>query len=120
VRELGALPNVTCKLSGLGTEALPDGVPPGDLQATDLRVSDLQPYVDVVLEAFGPARLMVGSDWPVCLLAASYERVLEIAGDALGGLTEAERDAVLGGTAVEVYRLTPEMLTQSASVPHSL
>jgi L-fuconolactonase len=91
---LAAEPNVVAKVSGLVTEA--------SLQWT---VADLRPYVDVALEAFGPDRLMVGSDWPVCLLAASYEEVFEAAEQVTSGLTGAERAQVFGATAARVYRL---------------
>jgi L-fuconolactonase len=94
VRELAALPNVVCKLSGLVTEAAPDWT-----------VADLRPYADVVLDAFGPRRLMVGSDWPVCLLAAGYDGVIGAALDLIEGLRPVERAEVLAGTASRVYRL---------------
>ncbi|GIH94425.1 amidohydrolase family protein [Planobispora siamensis] len=93
VRELAARPNVTCKLSGLVTEA----------DWEKWTVEDLRPYAEVVLEAFGPGRVMFGSDWPVCLLAASYERVLESARALTGGLSAAERREVFGGVAARVY-----------------
>ncbi|MDQ0383086.1 L-fuconolactonase [Amycolatopsis thermophila] len=94
LRELAALPNVTAKLSGLVTEAGPGWTTAG-----------LRPYAEVALEAFGPDRLMFGSDWPVCLLAASYAQVREAAEELVAGLSPAERDAVFGGTAQRVYRL---------------
>jgi L-fuconolactonase len=90
-----AVPNVVCKVSGMVTEAD---------WATWTR-DDLRPYVDRVLEVFGPERLMVGSDWPVCLLAASYEEVLAAARATLDGLGKNELEAVFGGTATAVYRL---------------
>ncbi|MFC3897903.1 amidohydrolase family protein [Lentzea rhizosphaerae] len=89
---LAASPNVTAKLSGLVTEAGPQWT-----------VADFRPYVDVALEAFGPERLMIGTDWPVCLLAASYEEVLVVAEELTSGLSAAERDLVFGGTAERVY-----------------
>lgn len=89
---LAASPNVTAKLSGLVTEADPQWT-----------AEDLRPYVDVALEAFGPGRLMVGTDWPVCLLAASYEEVVQAAEELTSGLSAAERDLVFGGTAERVY-----------------
>jgi L-fuconolactonase len=95
LRALAALPNVSCKLSGMVTEA----------SWTDWKVSDLQPYVDVVLEAFGPERVMFGSDWPVCLLAASYAEVVQAAEDLTAGLSTTERDAIFGETARRVYKL---------------
>ena len=89
------LQHVACKVSGMITEADWDRWQP----------SDLAPYVDHVLEVFGPGRLLFGSDWPVCLLAATYERVIGVTRELLGALSEAERAAVFGGTATEVYGL---------------
>jgi L-fuconolactonase len=94
LRALARRPNVVCKLSGLVTEAAPDWTP-----------ADLRPYAEVVLDAFGPRRLMVGSDWPVCLLAARYETVIATAFELIEGLSPAERAEVLSGTASRVYRL---------------
>ncbi|WP_406357381.1 amidohydrolase family protein [Streptomyces sp. NBC_00658] len=95
VRALAALPNTVCKLSGMVTEA--------DLGKWT--VDDLRPYADTVLEAFGPSRLMFGSDWPVCTLAATYEQVAESAQELTEGLGDDERDQVFEGTATRVYRL---------------
>ncbi|MFB7737083.1 amidohydrolase family protein [Streptomyces sp. NPDC056112] len=95
VRALAGRPNTVCKLSGMVTEA--------DL--TSWMPADLRPYADVVLEAFGPDRLMYGSDWPVCTLAASYEEVLATARDLSSALTEHERTVVFEGTATRVYGL---------------
>ncbi|MFG1907301.1 amidohydrolase family protein [Kribbella sp. NPDC048928] len=95
LRELAALPNVTCKLSGMVTEA----------PWTTWKPADLQPYADVVLDAFGPERVMFGSDWPVCLLAATYDQVVETAETLTANLTPTERDAVFGATATRTYRL---------------
>lgn len=98
LRELAAAPNVTAKLSGLVTEATWAG----------WTVADLRPYTDVAVAAFGPDRLMYGSDWPVCLLAAEdYRQVLGAAEQLTAGLSAAERAAVFGGTARQVYRLRP-------------
>ncbi|MGA3399238.1 MAG: amidohydrolase family protein [Acetobacteraceae bacterium] len=83
-----------CKLSGLVTEAAPDW-----------RVADLQPYVEHLLETFGPQRLMWGSDWPVVDLAGGYLRWRDATLRLLRHLPDAARDAVLGGTAATVYRL---------------
>jgi L-fucono-1,5-lactonase len=95
VGSLAGLPNVTCKLSGLVTEA-----------GTGWSAGDFLPYVDRLLGSFGPGRLMFGSDWPVCTLAASYREVMALARDALGGrLSPGERDAVFGANAVGVYGL---------------
>ncbi|GLW10897.1 amidohydrolase [Microtetraspora sp. NBRC 13810] len=95
VRELAQSPNVYCKLSGMVTEARIPG----------WTVEDLRPYADVVLEAFGPERVMFGSDWPVCLLAASYAEVTDAAERLTAGLSEPERASVFGGAAVRAYRL---------------
>jgi L-fuconolactonase len=98
ILELGKRENVYCKISGIVTEA----------NWSSWRTEDLQPYFDVVLEAFGPQRLMVGSDWPVCLLATSYQRWFETVGTFLKPLSERERELILGGVATDVYRLHSE------------
>lgn len=95
IRAIAANENVACKLSGMVTEADPQR----------WSVADLRPYAEVVLDAFGPDRVMFGSDWPVCTLAASYERVVAAAEELTVGLSPAERDAVFGATARRVYRL---------------
>jgi L-fuconolactonase len=95
LRALAAHEHVSCKLSGLVTEASWDG----------WTVDQLRPYVDLALESFGPERLLFGSDWPVCLLAASYQRVMAAAGQLIGDLSPDEQAAILGGTAARVYRL---------------
>ena len=92
VRALAALPNTVCKLSGLVTEA--------DLASWT--VDDLRPYADVVWEAFGPERLMFGSDWPVCTLAATYGQVLAAAHELTG---PEDREQIFGATATRVYDL---------------
>ncbi|MGM1064953.1 amidohydrolase family protein [Saccharothrix sp. Mg75] len=98
LRALAAEPNVTCKLSGMVTEA----------DRTGWSAADLRPYADVVLDAFGPSRVLFGSDWPVCLLAGSYREVVAAAEELTGKLTAAERGEVFGGTAARVYRLPAE------------
>ncbi|MGW2509191.1 amidohydrolase family protein [Streptomyces scopuliridis] len=95
VRELAARPNTVCKLSGMVTEAAWDS----------WTAEGLRPYADTVLDAFGPERLMFGSDWPVCRLAATYREVLDAARTVTDGLSEDERDAVFRGTARRVYAL---------------
>jgi L-fuconolactonase len=95
ILELARCSNVYCKISGMVTEA--------DWSAW--AAEDLRPYVDVVLEAFGPGRLMVGSDWPVCLLACTYRKWFETLNVLLGSLSASEQDRIFGGTATEVYRL---------------
>ena len=71
-------------------------------------LDDLRPYVAHVLEVFGPERLLFGSDWPVCLVAGSYRRVLDAAIALFAGLGEAQRDEIFGGTARRAYRLPGE------------
>ncbi|MGB8941564.1 MAG: amidohydrolase family protein [Streptomyces sp.] len=101
VRSLAALPNTVCKLSGLVTEADPKA----------WTADDLRPYADTVLEAFGPDRLMFGSDWPVCTLAATYAEVVQAAKELTDALSATERAALFAGTATRVYRLRPPRLS---------
>jgi L-fuconolactonase len=95
LRPLAKFPTVYCKLSGLVTEA----------NWATWRTDDLRPYVDYALELFGTERLMFGSDHPVCLLAASYRRVLESFQELLSGLSSEERARIFGGNATRFYRL---------------
>ena len=95
LRALAAFPNLTCKLSGLVTEA-------------DWRgwtADGIRPYLDAAFQAFGPDRLMIGSDWPVCTLAADYGRTMAIVIDYLKGRPASEQEAVLGGNARRFWRL---------------
>jgi Predicted metal-dependent hydrolase of the TIM-barrel fold len=94
--ELAKRENVYCKLSGMVTEANW-----GNWSAADLR-----PYADAALEAFGPSRLMFGSDWPVCLLACSYQSWMETVTGFLRELSRAEQNLVFGGVARKVYSLS--------------
>ena len=94
-RETASFPNVSCKLSGMVTEA----------DWTRWKADDLRPYVQAALECFGPDRLMYGSDWPVCELAASYGEVRRGLLDALGPISEAERSTIFGGSAIRFYGL---------------
>ncbi len=96
LRPLGDREHVSAKLSGLVTEA--------DWQRWS--GADLAPSIDLALEIFGPDRLMFGSDWPVCLLAGTYDRVVGTLVDAMGDLSAAERATILAGTATRVYGLT--------------
>jgi L-fuconolactonase len=89
------LEHVACKVSGLVTEA----------DWSSWSPADLQPFVDVALDTFGPRRLMFGSDWPVCLLAATYGQVVDATRATLNGLTATERAAVMGDTATRIYGL---------------
>ncbi|MFI9245234.1 amidohydrolase family protein [Streptomyces sp. NPDC053086] len=95
LRALAALPNTVAKLSGLVTEAAPATRTP----------AGLRPYVDTALDAFGPGRLMAGSDWPVCTLAMTYAEVHALHEELTAGLGEAERTALSAATAERVYDL---------------
>lgn len=93
--ELARRENVYCKLSGMVTEA----------DWSTWSADCLRPFVDVVLDAFGPQRLMMGSDWPVCLLATSFRGWMNTLDDMLNGLSSGERERIFGETAIEAYRL---------------
>ena len=93
---LASREHVCCKLSGMVTEA--------DFHRWT--IDDLRPFVETALEAFGPSRLLFGSDWPVCTVASSYTRWLESAEELLRGCSFAEREAIFGGNAARVYGLT--------------
>ncbi|HTX76553.1 MAG TPA: amidohydrolase family protein [Terracidiphilus sp.] len=95
VRRLAGLPNVFCKLSGMVTEA----------RWKQWTREDFRPYLDVVLEAFGPARLMIGSDWPVCTLSANYRDTMAIVMEYIAELSAEERAAILGENCAAFYRL---------------
>jgi L-fuconolactonase len=105
--EVAAYPNVSCKLSGLVTEA----------NWTSWTTEDLRPSVDRVLDFFGPKRMMFGSDWPVCLLATSYAQVLESFQTLLADLAEDERKRIFGENVREFYRLNAAEEIASASTP---
>ena len=92
---LAKFPSIHCKLSGLVTEA----------NWSTWQTDDLRPFVDCALELFGPDRMMFGSDYPVCLLAASYDRVLESFQQILKGLNEADREKIFSKNAAKFYRL---------------
>jgi L-fuconolactonase len=92
---MAAIPNVCAKLSGLVTEA----------DWAQWTVEDLHRYVNAAIEAFGPERLMFGSDWPVCTLAAQYGQVVEIIRTAIDERPQSEQDSMLGGTARRFWGL---------------
>ena len=93
--EIAKRPNVYCKISGMVTEA--------DYHLWTEK--QLDPYFDVVLQAFEPKRLMFGSDWPVALVAVNYGRWFKLVSKKIEKLSAPERDRILGGTAVEAYKL---------------
>ena len=95
LHELALRPNVWCKVSGLVTEA-------------DVRTwtpATLKPYLDTVVDAFGVERLLAGSDWPVCLVATEYVHWFETLRTYFATFSQDERDAIFGGTAINVYQL---------------
>ena len=95
IRDLALLPNIFCKLSGLVTEA--------DWQ--HWTPEHLLPYLDAVFECFGPERLMIGSDWPVCTVAASYSQAVDIVKNYVSNFPVEVREAVLGGNAARFWKL---------------
>ncbi|MCZ6795508.1 MAG: amidohydrolase family protein [Planctomycetota bacterium] len=105
MKAAAALPNVYCKLSGLITEA----------DWKHWKPEDLKPYVEKVVELFGFDRLMFGSDWPICLLAGSYERTHEALVEALDAFSDSERAKVFGETAMEFYGV--DLTTEIEEVP---
>ncbi|MFF8018689.1 amidohydrolase family protein [Streptomyces sp. NPDC007929] len=97
IRRLAEHPQVMCKVSGLVTEADHD----------NWTVDDIRPVWDVLLDAFGPDRLMFGSDWPVCVLAGGWNRWAATVEELLEGCSAAETSAILAGTATGFYRPAP-------------
>jgi L-fuconolactonase len=95
LRQLAAFPNVYCKLSGLVTEA----------HWWNWKPEHLRPYLDVAWECFGPDRLMIGSDWPVCTVVASYSRTVAAVNDYLARCTAEVSEKVLGANAQQFYKL---------------
>jgi L-fuconolactonase len=94
---LAALPNVAVTSSGMVTEA----------DWSKWTAADLKPFVEQVVDWFGPQRLLFGSDWPVCLLAGSYSEIVSGRDEALPELSSSERALLYGGNARRVYRLSP-------------
>jgi L-fucono-1,5-lactonase len=95
IQKIARFENVYCKISGMVTEA----------DWKNWKQDDFVPYVDVVIEAFGPDRIMYGSDWPVCLVAASYEQTLGIVVEYFSSFSETEQELFFGGNAVKFYSL---------------
>jgi L-fuconolactonase len=95
IEELSRRSNVCCKISGMLTED----------SWSHWTIESLRPYLDTVVRAFGAERLMAGSDWPVCLLAASYDRWWHVLRDYFTGFSDDERAAIFGATAIRTYNL---------------
>jgi L-fuconolactonase len=95
IQELSKRRNVSCKISGMATEA----------SWSQWSIESLRPYLDTVVEAFGADRLMAGSDWPVCLLATSYACWWQVLRDYFADFSVQERTSIFGVTAVKTYNL---------------
>jgi L-fuconolactonase len=95
LKQLAEFDNVFCKLSGLVTEAQWDSWEP----------RDFEPYLDIVLNAFGPRRLMIGSDWPVCTLAADYSSVIKLETDYIARLSDDEQHYILQANPIDFYSI---------------
>ena len=95
MRQIAQMDNVYCKLSGMVTEAC----------WTDWTRDDFLPYMEAILHMFGPQRVMFGSDWPVCLVAAGYEQVVQIVESYLATLSDDEQTAVMGRNALDFYHI---------------
>ena len=95
IRELAKADNVWCKLSGMVTEA----------RWHEWKPEDFRPYLDIVMNAFGPARLMIGSDWPVCTASAPYSRTIGMVREYIAQLTPHEQQQILGQNCANFYRL---------------
>jgi len=95
IRAIAAQENVYCKISGMVTEA----------DWKSWTAEDLRPYMDTVVEAFGTGRIMYGSDWPVCLVAASYQQVFRTVKDYFSSFSPAEQHAFFQGNATRFYNL---------------
>jgi L-fuconolactonase len=95
MKELASFPNVYCKLSGMVTEA----------DWNRWKTDDFKPYLDIVLSHFGTTRVMYGSDWPVCLVAAAYQNQLGIIEEYLQPLSWSEKHKIMGENAIQFYNL---------------
>lgn len=95
IREIGKYENVFCKLSGIVTEA----------DYKTWTPEQINPYMDVVMEAFGPERLLFGSDWPVCLVAGNYSEIKTLTTNYIAKLTPVEQAKIMGNNAIHFYNL---------------
>jgi len=99
ITEMAALPNIWCKLSGMVTEA----------DRVSWKQEDFLPYMAAVVESFGPERVMLGSDWPVCGLAGTYGEVMEIVLKFISSLSKEEQTMISGQNAIECYQLQTKL-----------
>jgi L-fuconolactonase len=95
MKEFSKLPNVSCKISGMITEA----------DWMNWKLEDMRPYLETVMETFSPNRLMYGSDWPVCLLAGEYSRVFDLAKHYVNQLPFQDQEMIFGGAAAQFYQI---------------
>jgi L-fuconolactonase len=95
IAELASFPNVYCKVSGMVTEA----------DWNNWKPEDIKPYLDVVFKAFGNERILIGSDWPVCLVAGKYSEVMNVLIDYISDLTEENKLKILGNNAINAYNI---------------
>ena len=95
IQRLAQFSNVSCKISGMVTEA----------DHAQWKPSDFIPYLDIVFDAFGENRILFGSDWPVCLLAASYQEVYQLITDYTANFSLEQRDKLFGGNAERIYNI---------------
>ena len=95
LQRLAERPNVFCKVSGMVTEA----------KWNEWRREDFRPCLEIVADAFGPERLMIGSDWPVCTLSGDYQSTMSVVLDYADELSPDERDGILGGNCARFYRI---------------
>jgi len=93
--ELAKFPNVYCKVSGMVTEA--------DWQ--NWTPENIRPYLDVIFEAFGTERVMIGSDWPVCLVTGKYNEVMQVVTDYISKFSRTDQEKIMGGNAVKAYKI---------------
>jgi L-fuconolactonase len=95
IERLARFRNVYCKLSGIVTEA----------NVNNWKQEDLIPYLDIVFAAFGPDRLMIGSDWPVCRVAGTYKKIMDIILSYISSFPDEDKNKILGENAAHAYRL---------------
>lgn len=95
IEELAQFPNIFCKVSGMVTEA----------DWKNWTPENIKPYLDVIFKAFGPERIMIGSDWPVCLVAGEYAKVMGVVTSYIANLTEQDKANVLGINAINAYKI---------------
>ena len=96
IQRLASFRNVSCKISGMVTEA----------DWHKWKPEDFKPYMDIVLEAFGPDRVMLGSDWPVCTVAGEYDEAVQIVADYVSQLSADEREAIWAENAKRIYQVS--------------